>query len=161
MENILNEPALQYNYISAEEYLAREIQSTEKHAYYRGEIFAMSGASLKHNRISVNILTDIKNKLRGKKCQPFGSDLRIHIPSNTLYTYPDIIIICGEPELTDDHFDTATNPAVIWRPSAMTRSTGSRSRRSRAARLSPGTYSMTMSARLSCSMMSWMVATFA
>ncbi len=44
---------------------------------------------------------------------PFGSDLRIHIPKNTLYTYPDISIICGEMECTDDHFDTATNPSVI------------------------------------------------
>jgi hypothetical protein len=45
MENLVNEPALKYNYISPEEYLAMERAATEKHEYYRGEIFAMSGAS--------------------------------------------------------------------------------------------------------------------
>ncbi len=113
MENIISEPALQYNYISPETYLEQERAATEKHEYYKGEIFAMSRASLKHNVIFSNLLTDIGYKLKGKKCRPFGSDLRIHIPKNTLYTYPDISIICGDPELTDDHFDTATNPAVI------------------------------------------------
>ena len=113
MENILNEPALQYNYISAEEYLAREIQSTEKHAYYRGEIFAMSGASFAHNEIFSNLFGDIAHQLKGKNCKPYGSDLRIHIPKNTLYTYPDISIICGDPEFSHNKYDTATNPAVI------------------------------------------------
>jgi Uma2 family endonuclease len=113
MENILNEPALKYNYIPAEEYMERETQSNEKHEYYRGEIFAMSGASFRHNDIFSNLFGDIAHQLKGKNCKPFGSDLRIHIPKNTLYTYPDISIICGDPEFSDATFDTATNPAVI------------------------------------------------
>ena len=113
MKNIVNEPALQYNYISTEEYLETERAAFEKHEYYRGEIFAMSGASLKHNRIFSNFFGDMAYKLKGKGCQPYGSDLRIHIPKNTLFTYPDISIICGDPDLTDDKFDTATNPSVI------------------------------------------------
>lgn len=113
MENIINEPAPKYNYISQEEYLEMERAALDKHEYYQGEVFAMSGASLRHNRISVNTLTDLANKLKDKSCQPYGSDMRIHIPKNTLYTYPDISIICGDAELTDDKFDTATNPSVI------------------------------------------------
>lgn len=113
MENIINEPAPKYNYISQEEYLEMERTALDKHEYYQGEVFAMSGASLRHNRISVNTLTDLANKLKDKSCQPYGSDMRIHIPKNTLYTYPDISIICGDAELTDDKFDTATNPSVI------------------------------------------------
>lgn len=113
MENIVNEPALKYNYISPEEYLEAERAALEKHEYYQGEIFAMSGASLKHNKIFSNLFGDIAFKLKGKGCRPYGSDLRIHIPKNTLFTYPDISIICGEPDLTDDKFDTATNPSVI------------------------------------------------
>ncbi len=101
------------NYISQEEYLAAERLATNKHEYYNGEIFAMSGARIAHNMIFKNTFVDIANKLKGKKCQPFGSDLRIHIPSNTLYTYPDISIICGEIDTLDDTFDTATNPSVI------------------------------------------------
>ncbi len=113
MENIVNDPALQYNYISADDYLKAERDAAEKHEYYQGEIFAMSGASVKHNRVFSNLFIDIGQKLKAKECRPYGSDLRIHIPQNTLYTYPDISIICGEPELTDEHVDTATNPTVI------------------------------------------------
>ena len=74
----------------------------------------MSGTSIVHNVISVNCLSDLKTKLKGKKCRPYDSNLRINIPKNSLYTYPDISIICGEVETTDSIFDTATNPIVIF-----------------------------------------------
>ena len=113
MENIVEEPVPKYNYIAAEEYLKAERDATEKHEYYQGEVFAMSGASLKHNKVFSNLFGELCIKLKGKECQPYGSDLRIHIPENTLYTYPDISIFCSPPNLTDDNFDTATNPTVI------------------------------------------------
>ena len=100
-------------YISEKDYLEAERLALEKHEYFKGEIFAMSGASIPHNQIFSNSFLDIGTKLKGKKCQPFGSDLRIHIPKNTLFTYPDISIVCGEIETTDDQFDTITNPSVI------------------------------------------------
>lgn len=100
-------------YISEKDYLDAERLALDKHEYYKGEIFAMSGASISHNKISINCTVDIANKLKGKNCQPYGSDLRIHIPKNTLYTYPDISIICGEIKTLDDKFDTVTNPSVI------------------------------------------------
>jgi Uma2 family endonuclease len=100
-------------FISQQEYLETERLALDKHEYFRGEIFAMSGASIPHNIISMNCSVSISNKLNGKKCKPFGSDLRIHIPKSALYTYPDISIICGEIETTDDNFDTVTNPSVI------------------------------------------------
>jgi Uma2 family endonuclease len=113
MENLVQEPAPKYNYISQEEYLEMERAALEKHEYYQGEIFAMSGASLKHNEVFSNLFGEIQGKLKGKNCKPYGSDLRIHVPKNSLYTYPDISIICDKANLTDDKFDTATNPAVI------------------------------------------------
>ncbi|MBP6432694.1 MAG: Uma2 family endonuclease [Ferruginibacter sp.] len=113
MENIVNEPAPKYNYFTAEEYLAEERAALDKHEYYQGEIFAMSGASVNHNKLNFNLTLAFGNKLKGKGCQPYGSDLRIHIPKNTLYTYPDISVFCGDPNLTDNHFDTATNPTLI------------------------------------------------
>ena len=113
MENEVKEAAPKYNFISPEEYLEQERKATEKHEYYQGEVFAMSGTSLEHVIISRNVMIELGNKLKGKSCQPFGSDLRMHIPPNTLYTYPDLSIICGKPELTDEHFDTATNPTVL------------------------------------------------
>ena len=100
-------------YVSEAEYLAEEKKSTEKHEYYQGQVFAMSGASILHNKISRNLLVALANKLKGKGCEPFGSDLRIHIPANTLYTYPDLSIFCGEIEKADKDFDTAINPVAI------------------------------------------------
>ncbi len=113
MEHELNEPVPVYKNISALEYLSVERNAFEKHEYYQGEVFAMSGASIKHNKIFSHVFGELASKLKGKNCMPFGSDLRIHIPKNTLYTYPDISIVCGETECTDDFFDTVLNPSVI------------------------------------------------
>ena len=99
--------------ISIEDYLKMEIASIEKHEYYRGEIFAVAGAKVPHNKICVNLLIALGQRLKGKKCRPYGSDQRIHIPANTLFTYPDISIICGEIlTLNNDEYN-ALNPSVI------------------------------------------------
>jgi len=100
-------------YISQADYLEAERKAVEKHEYYKGEVFAMSGASIAHNVIASNCIIDMGQKLKGKKCRPFGSDLRIHIPKNSLFTYPDISIVCGEVKTTDSYLDTATNPSVL------------------------------------------------
>ncbi len=107
----MGEPALKY--YTASEYLAFERTSETKHEFYKGEIFDMSGASLGHNHIQINLVGEVRTFLKGKSCNVFGSDLRIHIPSNSLYTYPDAIIICGKPEMLDEAFDTVLNPTVI------------------------------------------------
>ncbi len=111
----VREPAVAYSNqkISIEEYLEMENASMEKHEYYKGEIFAMSGAKVPHVMISDNILTVLKQKLKGKLCKPFGSDLRIHIEVNTLFTYPDISIICGEIITLDNDDYNVLNPAII------------------------------------------------
>ncbi len=113
MENEVNEPVPKFNYVSAEDYLRMERTSQQKHEYYQGEVFAMAGASLNHNDIFTNLFGHLSLKLKGKGCKPYGSDLRVHIPMNTLYTYPDISIVCGKPETTDNAFDTITNPCII------------------------------------------------
>lgn len=113
MENEVKEPAPKYNYISPEEYLEMERASDVKHEYHDGEIFAMAGASMRHNHVFHNVYVALGNSLKGKNCKPFNSDLRIHIPEKNLYTYPDISIICGKPETTDLFKDNVKNPAVI------------------------------------------------
>src|SRR5579875_3079165 len=73
----------------------------------------MSAAKLPHVTISKNVLIGLGLKLKGKSCQPYGNDLCIHIPSNTLFTYPDISIFCEEVKtLNDDEFN-ALNPSVL------------------------------------------------
>lgn len=111
----VREPALAYNKerMSIEEYLEMENAADEKHEYYKGEIFAMSGAKMPHNKITSNLLIALGLKLKGKKCQPYGSDARIHIESNTLFTYPDISIICGEIITLNNDDYNVLNPTVI------------------------------------------------
>lgn len=96
-----------------EEYLELERAAEYKSEYYRGEIFAMSGARFNHNRIKENLSIEIGLFLRGKSCSSLSSDMRVHIPENTLYTYPDILIVCGEPQFQDHHQDTLLNPSVL------------------------------------------------
>ena len=113
MENEVKEPAPKFNFVSQEAYLEMERVSDTKHEYYKGEVFAMSGASWEHNVIVKNINTLVLPFLKGKPCDMFGSDLRIHIPENTLYTYPDFSIICGKPETNDKEKDTIIKPSAI------------------------------------------------
>lgn len=113
MENEVNEPALKYNYTSAEEYLAMERASEEKHELHQGRIVAMSGASKEHNKIFANLFTAIGSYLDGTSCHPYGSDFRVKVPTADTFTYPDIIIVCDEDELMDEKFDTLKNPSVI------------------------------------------------
>jgi len=113
MEDEVKEPLPKYNYISPEQYLEMERAAEEKHEYYKGEVFAMSGASIRHNDVVYNINGIAIPFLKGKDCKIYGSDLRIHIPENTLYTYPDFSIVCGKPETTDSYTDNVINPSVI------------------------------------------------
>ena len=104
-------PAIKF--ISIEEYLFAEEISLEKNEYYKGEIFAMAGASISHNSIVGNSLIEIGGFLRDKSCRVFPSDLRIQIEANTLFTYPDLTIFCNEIEKFENRNDTAVNPTVI------------------------------------------------
>lgn len=113
MENEVKEPAPKYNYVSPEQYLELERAAVVKHEYYKGEVYAMSGASPEHNDIAYNINRLVAPFLHGKGCKLYGSDFRIHIPENTLYTYPDFTIVCGKAETTDVYTDNLTNPGVI------------------------------------------------
>lgn len=113
MENEVKEPAPKYSFVPQEDYLAMERASDVRHEYYKGEVFAMSGASNEHNDIAYNINRIVAPFLHGKGCKLYGSDFRVHIPENTLYTYPDFTIVCGKSETTDQYTDNLTNPAVI------------------------------------------------
>lgn len=99
--------------VSITEYLEWEQNSDVKHEYYQGEIFAMAGATVEHNKIVVNSLIALGSQLKNKNCRPYVNDLRVAVEANSLYTYPDISVICGDIQKTDDQFDTATNPTVI------------------------------------------------
>lgn len=102
------------NYISPEEYLEQERIAGNKHEYFKGEIVAMAGASVTHNRIVSNIIRKVGNLLEGTDCEIFPSDLRVSALANQSFTYPDATIICNGLDLPDDKFDTVKNPSVIF-----------------------------------------------
>lgn len=97
------------------EYLAWERSAPERHELVDGEIFAMAGASFAHNKIVGNVVGELRQALRGRPCDVTPSDLRVRIPtpSGGLYTYPDALVVCGEPEFEDTARDTLLNPTVI------------------------------------------------
>jgi len=99
--------------ISIDEYLEMENASSEKHEYYQGEIFAISGAKVPHNIIATNLVVALTIKLKGKSCRPFNSDQRIHVEANTLFTYPDISIICGDIITRNNDDYNVLNPTVL------------------------------------------------
>ncbi|MCP4107884.1 MAG: Uma2 family endonuclease [Desulfobacteraceae bacterium] len=100
------------NYISESEYLEIERNSEIKSEYYNGEIFGMSGASEKHNLIVSNLIFSLQLQLRKSPCRIYPSDMRLKIKTG-LYTYPDIMVICGQRKFDDEKFDTLLNPDVI------------------------------------------------
>jgi Uma2 family endonuclease len=94
-----------------EEYLEREETALVKSEYYKGEIFEMSGGTPRHAGISGNIYFALRRYLEGKPCTPFNSDLKVHIPENFFFTYPDVTIVCGKREYFKD--SALKNPIVI------------------------------------------------
>lgn len=100
-------------FLTPDQYLARERQASFKSEYYRGEVFAMAGASVAHTQIKDNLARKAGNQLENGPCQTFTSDLRVKVSASGLYTYPDMTIVCGQLELEDSHQDTLLNPQII------------------------------------------------
>jgi Uma2 family endonuclease len=100
---------------SVEEYLRLEAEAAERHEYRDGEIVAMAGGSPEHSLIIANLIREIGNQLKGGPCRVYDSNLRIRVPRSTLYTYPDLSVICGEPQFDpqDRRRTTILNPRVL------------------------------------------------
>jgi Uma2 family endonuclease len=112
-------------FYTPEEYLAFERGAEEKHEYRAGEIIAKAGATRAHNLITLNIARRVANQLDGKPCETYANDMRVRTtPSD--YVYPDVVVVCGEPQFEDDEFDTLLNPLVVFE--VLSKSTESRDR---------------------------------
>jgi Uma2 family endonuclease len=99
--------------ISPEEYLELERHAETRSEYLEGEVFAMTGGSFGHNVIVGNLVGELRQQLKGRSCTVSPSDLRVHIPATGLYTYPDVVAVCGEPRFGDREIDTLLNPILI------------------------------------------------
>lgn len=99
--------------MSEEEYLVREPEAEYKSEFRDGRVVAMAGASLAHSRITVNLTRILGNQLQGSTCLPYSSDIRIKVPAARFYTYPDLSVVCGNPEVDPREPGTVTNPTVL------------------------------------------------
>ncbi|MGI4790724.1 MAG: Uma2 family endonuclease [Janthinobacterium lividum] len=98
---------------SPAEYLTLERQAEYKSEYVSGEIFAMAGTSYRHTIIVANLLRELGRQLRGGPCRAVANDLRVMVQATRAYTYPDVVIVCGQPQFSDDYLDTLLNPTVL------------------------------------------------
>ncbi len=98
--------------ISVEDYLAGELRSSVKHEYQGGVIHAMAGATNNHNTIAGNVFASLHARLRGQRCRPFNFDtkVRVRLPSQTRFYYPDVTVVC-HPNPPTDSFQDA--PVVV------------------------------------------------
>ena len=99
--------------LTPQEYLARERKASFKSEYYRGEVFAMAGATVEHTLIKDNLARESGNGLKESPCMVLTSDMRVKINSTGLYTYPDLVIVCDKAQYEDGEFDTLLNPGVV------------------------------------------------
>jgi len=100
-------------YISPEDYLKHERLAPTKSEYIDGQIFAMAGASRQHNRITFNVGGLLHAQLQGKPCEGFSNDMRVKVEDDSLYTYPDVVVACGEAKFADEALETLLNPTLI------------------------------------------------
>ena len=96
-----------------EEYLAFERRSSERHEYLDGELFAMSGASKRHNQIVVNLSREISTQFKGRSCVVYTNDMRVRIAGTARYNYPDVVALCGQASFDDKEQDTLINPNLV------------------------------------------------
>ena len=100
-------------HLTPEEYLAIEREAEYKSEYFAGEIFAMAGASERHVSIVANTMYLLVGQLKGRSCKAYANDMRLKVNPTGLYTYPDIIVVCGDLFFADEHKDTLLNPMVL------------------------------------------------
>ncbi|BAY93154.1 MULTISPECIES: Uma2 family endonuclease [unclassified Tolypothrix] len=100
-------------FYTPEEYLQLEKTSEFKNEYWDGEIVPMAGGTTNHNEIALNFCTNFKFTTRGKNYKIYMGDVKLSIPRYRIYTYPDIMVIQGEPIYEGNGTTTVTNPLLI------------------------------------------------
>jgi Uma2 family endonuclease len=101
------------DFVTVEEYLARERLAEHKSEYWNGQIFAMSGGTSAHSLIAVHLCITLYRQLSKKGCLVYNSDMRVRTSGDGLYTYPDASAVCGKPKFATRAEDTLTNPVLL------------------------------------------------
>ena len=104
---------LEKNRNTAEDYLTLERSASSKSEFHDGQIFAMTGASRKHNLVSGNIYRELSLQLKKSPCEAYINDMRVKAAQANSYHYPDIAVVCGTPQFEDAQVDTLLNPTLL------------------------------------------------
>jgi Uma2 family endonuclease len=99
--------------LTPEQYLAMERKADFKSEYDGGFITAMAGAARVHNLIAGNLYAEVRSQIRGRSCEVYIGDVRLCVSPTGLYTYPDVMAVCGERQFLDTELDTLLNPTMI------------------------------------------------
>lgn len=99
--------------VSEAEYLALEREAAHKSEWINGEVVAMAGASVIHNALTMTLSHLLLSRLAGSRCKPFAGDMRLQVSETGLYTYPDLMVVCGPIELHPDDPLVIRNPTLI------------------------------------------------
>lgn len=105
--------ALKRRLLTEDEYLLVERQASERSEFLRGEMFAMAGATRRHNVIAANIARLLGNQLQGRGCDVYQSDMKVYIQTTGRFAYPDVVVVCGERKFLDNREDVLLNPTVL------------------------------------------------
>lgn len=98
----------QLNYLPIQDYLQGELISHIKHEYIDGQVYAMTGASVSHNRIVSNLNRELGNHLRQTPCEPFASDMKVRVDDN--FFYPDVSVVCHQ---ANNEYGVTDSPLII------------------------------------------------
>ena len=99
--------------LSEEQYLEIERKAEFRHQFYDGVMYAMSGGSSTHAFLIASLSREFGNLFKNRPCRVATSDLRVRVSRGGLYTYPDVVVVCGNLSFADDQKDTLTNPTML------------------------------------------------
>jgi Uma2 family endonuclease len=104
---------LPHAFVTPDEYLRLDRESERRSEYYEGGMFATAGAARAHIQIVANVMRDIGVQIENRPCYAFSNEMRVRASAAREYTYPDVIVVCGEPRFLDQREDTLLNPSLI------------------------------------------------
>ena len=104
---------LTVTHVTPEEYLAAERLSETRSEYLDGGVYPMTGGTVDHNRITINLILELSAQLRSADCHVHATDLKVRLPESRKFFYPDVMVVCGELQYHDERKDIITNPVLV------------------------------------------------
>src|SRR3712207_3471038 len=102
------------SFFTPAEYETFERTTDARHEYLDGQVYAMAGESIEHSRICVNIAAELRAQLKGGPCEALSPNMKVVTSPAGLFSYPDVVVVCGEPQFYDERRDILLNPTVVF-----------------------------------------------